>query len=159
MIDTASGAALPFPAASVIPPKTDACIVEAKAVKTDSTGAYFGVEGTGGGCFDGTFAVNSTDGSLRWRSRCLGATQAVQPIDGILYTGSHSHDCSADQAVDPDAFPEVGWGRGLSRHLLSRTTSGGLLAAWYANTNGGAGRRRPRPAGDGHRWQPALRRR
>ncbi len=137
MIDPASGAALPFPAASVIPPKTDACIVEAKSVKTDATGAYFGVEGTGGGCFDGTFAVNNADGSLRWQSRCLGATQAVQPIGDILYTGSHSHDCTADMAVDPDAFPEVGWGRGLSRHLLSRTTSGGLLASWYANTNGG----------------------
>src|SRR3954471_10233367 len=137
MIDPASGAALPFPAASVIPPKTDACIVEAKSVKTDSTGAYIGVEGTGGGCFDGTFAVNTPDGSLRWQSFCLGATQAVQPIGAILYTGSHSHDCSADQAVDPDAFPEIGWGRGLSRHLLSRSTSGGLLASWYANTNGG----------------------
>src|ERR1700712_5192756 len=81
-LNTATGAPLPFPAASVIPPKTDACIVEAKAVKTDNTGAYFGVEGTGGGCFDGTFAVNSADGSLRWQRRWLGATQAVEPIDG-----------------------------------------------------------------------------
>ncbi|MEO7261960.1 MAG: LamG-like jellyroll fold domain-containing protein [Jatrophihabitantaceae bacterium] len=137
VVDTATGATLPLPAASVIPPKTEACIVEAKSVKTDSTSAYFGVEGTGGGCFDGTFAVNSADGSLRWQSRCLGATQAVQPIGAILYTGAHSHDCTADQDFDPDSFPEVGWAKGLSRHLLSRTTSGGLLAAWNANTNGG----------------------
>ncbi|HEV2886147.1 MAG TPA: LamG domain-containing protein, partial [Jatrophihabitans sp.] len=136
-VDTATGANLPLPAASVIPPKTDSCIVEAKSVKTDAAGAYFGVEGTGGGCFDGTFAVNNADGSLRWQSMCLGATQAVQPIGDILYTGSHSHDCSADQAVDPDSFPEIGWSKGLSRHLLSRTISGGLLASWYANTNGG----------------------
>jgi hypothetical protein len=136
-VDTTTGAVLPLPAASVIPPKTDACIVEARTVKTDNAGAYFGVEGTGGGCFDGTFAVNSADGSLRWQSKCLGATQAVQPIDGILYTSSHSHDCSADQATDPDAFPEVGWSKGLSRHLLSRTASGGLLSSWYANTDGG----------------------
>ena len=135
-LDTATGNPLPFAAGSVIPPKTDACIVEAKTVKTDSSGAYFGVEGTGGGCFDGTFAANN-DGSLRWQSLCLGATQAVQPIGGVLYTGSHSHDCSADQGKDPDAFPEVGWGRGLSRHLLSRSTSGGLLGNWYPNTNGG----------------------
>jgi Bacterial Ig domain/Concanavalin A-like lectin/glucanases superfamily/Fibronectin type III domain/Domain of unknown function (DUF5122) beta-propeller len=135
-LDTATGNPLPFAAGSVIPPKTDACIVEAKTVKTDSTGVYYGVEGTGGGCFDGTFAANN-DGSLRWQSLCLGATQAVQPIGGVLYTGSHSHDCSADQGKDPDAFPEVGWGRGLSRHLLSRSTSGGLLGNWYPNTNGG----------------------
>jgi hypothetical protein len=136
VVDTATGATLPFPAASVIPPKTEACIVEAKSVKTDSGSAYFGVEGSGGGCFDGTFAVNSADGSLRWQSRCLGATQAVQPIGAILYTGAHAHDCSADD-FDPDAFPEIGWAKGLSRHLLSRTTSGGQLAAWNANTNGG----------------------
>jgi len=137
VVDTATGATLPFSAGSIIPPKTDACIVEAKSVKTDSGGAYFGVEGTGPGCFDGTFGVNGGDGSLRWQSRCLGATQAVQPIGGILYTGSHSHDCSADQGTDPDAFPEVGWSKGVSRHLLSRTTSGGLVSNWYPNTNGG----------------------
>jgi large repetitive protein len=135
-LDTATGNPLPFPAGSVMPTKTDACVSEAKTVKTDSTGVYFGAEGTGGGCFDGTFAANY-DGSLRWRSLCLGATQAVQPIGGVLYTGSHSHDCSADQGTDPDAFGEVGWGRGLSRHLLSRSTSGGLLGNWYPNTNGG----------------------
>ncbi|HEX8768747.1 MAG TPA: LamG domain-containing protein, partial [Jatrophihabitans sp.] len=136
LVDAATGATLPFSAGSVIPPKTPECIVEARSVKTDNTGAYFGVEGTGGGCFDGTFAVNGADGSLRWQSKCLGATQAVQPIGGILYTGAHTHDCSADQN-DPDAFPEIGWSKGVSRHLLSRTTSGGLLASWYANTNGG----------------------
>ncbi|MFL6164067.1 MAG: Ig-like domain-containing protein [Jatrophihabitantaceae bacterium] len=137
-LDTATGNTVPFAAASVIPPKTDACTVEAKTVKTDSSGVYFGVEGTGGGCFDGTFAANN-DGSLRWQSLCLGATQAVQPIGGVLYTGSHSHDCSGDQGKDPDAFPEVGWSLGLSRHLLSRSTSGGLLGNWYPNTNGGPG--------------------
>ncbi len=135
-LDTTTGNPLPFAAGSVIPPKTAACIVEAKTVKTDSSGVYYGVEGTGGGCFDGTFAANN-DGSLRWQSVCLGATQAVQPIGDVLYTGSHSHDCSGDQGKDPDAFPEVGWGRGLSRHLLSRSTSGGLLGNWYPNTNGG----------------------
>ncbi len=139
VVSTATGATLPFAAGSVIPPVTATCIVEAKTVKTDSGGAYFGVEGSGLGCFDGTFAVNVADGSLRWQSRCLGATQAVQPLRGILYTGSHSHDCSADRAVDPNAFPEQGAALGLSRHLLSRTTSGGLLSNWYPNTNGGPG--------------------
>jgi len=136
-VDSATGATVAFPAGSAIPPKTTACTVEAKTVKTDSSGAYFGVEGSGRGCWDGTFAVNGSDGSLRWQSRCLGATQAVQPLGGILYTGSHSHDCSTDQGTDPDAFPEVGSAKGLSRHLLSRTTSSGLLSHWYPNTDGG----------------------
>ena len=141
-VNAATGALLPFSAGSVIPPKTTNCVVEAKSVKTDANGVYFGVEGTGGGCFDGTFAANA-DGTLKWRSSCLGATQAVQPLGGVLYTGSHSHDCIADQPGgasglnDPDAFPEVGWSKGLSRHLLSRSTIDGKLGSWYPNTNGG----------------------
>ncbi len=136
VVDSVTGTALPFPAGVVIPPKTPSCTVEAKAVKTDSSGAYFGVEGSGYGCFDGTFAAN-TDGSLRWQSKCLGATQAVQPIGGILYTGSHTHDCSGDRPADPNAFPEVGSLKGLSRHLLARSTDKGLLGTWYPNTDGG----------------------
>lgn len=137
VVDSATGAALPFPAGSILAPTTTTCTVEVKTVKTDSGGAYFGAEGTGLGCFDGTFAVNGADGTLRWQSKCLGATQAVQPIGAILYTGSHTHDCSADRPADPDAFPELGSTKGLSRHLLSRTTSGGLLSTWYPNTDGG----------------------
>ncbi|HEX8767196.1 MAG TPA: hypothetical protein VF714_02435, partial [Jatrophihabitans sp.] len=137
VVDSATGAALPFPAGSILTPTTTTCKVEVKTVKTDSSGAYFGAEGTGLGCFDGTFAVNGADGTLRWQSKCLGATQAVQPIGAILYTGSHTHDCSADLPGDPNAFPELGSARGLSRHLLSRTTSGGLLSTWYPNTDGG----------------------
>ncbi|QWZ06693.1 fibronectin type III domain-containing protein [Nocardioides panacis] len=141
-VNATTGALLPFSAGSIIPPKSPACIVEARSVKTDADGTYFGVEGTGGGCFDGTFAVND-DGSLKWQSQCLGATQAVQPVKGDLYTGSHSHDCVQDQPGgasglnDPDAFPEVGWSRGISRHLLSRSTTTGKLGNWYPNTNGG----------------------
>ncbi len=137
VVDSTTGTALPFPAGSIIPPKSPSCTVEAKTVKTDGSGAYFGVEGSGLGCFDGTFAVNGADGSLRWQSKCLGATQAVQPVGTILYTGSHSHDCSGDRPADPDAFPEVGAAKGLSRHLLSRSTSTGHLSTWYPNTDGG----------------------
>ncbi len=139
VVDSTTGAALPFPANSVIPRPSPACNSVSKIVRTDADGAYFGNEGTGGGCFDGTFAANN-DGSLRWVSTCLGATQAVQPLNGMLYTGSHSHDCSQDRANgDPNAFGEVGWSKGLARYLLSRSTSTGLMGDWFPNTNGGSG--------------------
>jgi hypothetical protein len=138
MLDAATGAALPFPANSVIPRPSPACNSVSKVVRTDADGAYFGNEGTGGGCFDGTFAAN-LDGSLKWVSTCLGATQAVQPVNGTLYTGSHAHDCSQDKANgDPLAFKEVGWNRGLSRHLEARSTTNGHMTPWLPNTNGGA---------------------
>jgi chitodextrinase len=137
-LDTTNGQLRPFPAISVVPVASPGCISELKDVTTDADSVYFAAEGTGGGCFDGVFSASTTDGSLNWVSRCLGATQNVTRLGGLIYTGSHSHDCSADMGTDPDAFPEVGWSRGLSRHLLARDAATGHLAAWYPNTNGGA---------------------
>ncbi|RKS77929.1 concanavalin A-like lectin/glucanase superfamily protein [Motilibacter peucedani] len=137
-VSAATGALLPFSAGSVIPPKSATCTSEMKTVKTDAGAVYFGAEGTGGGCFDGTFSARVSDGTLRWVSRCLGATQGIEILNGLLYEGSHAHDCSADKS-DPDAFPEVGWSRGLSRHLLARSASDGHVSSWYPNTNGGPG--------------------
>jgi hypothetical protein len=144
-VDAGTGALLPFAAGQVIPVSSPACVSEMKSVITDDDSVYFGAEGTGGGCFDGTFAANVSDGTLKWQSQCLGATQTIQVLNGLLYTGSHSHDCTADQGFDPNAFPEVGWGRGLSRHLLARSTANGKVSNWYPNTNGGP------PGGQGPR--------
>ena len=57
--------------------------------------AYLAAEGNGGGCFDGDFAVSlgSTD-SLLWQNDCLGATQALEVVNGFLFKGSHAHDCA-----------------------------------------------------------------
>ena len=138
-VDATTGANTPFPAKSVIPPYSASCIVELPTVRTDADTVYFGAEGSGGGCFDGTFAANVNDGSLKWQSECLGATQSVEVVDGLLYTGSHAHDCASDMDFDPDAFPEVGWTINRHRHLLARDTDTGRLSPWYPNTNGGAG--------------------
>ena len=137
VVNSSTGTTMPFSAGGFIPRPSGACLTVGKVVRTDANGAYFGFEGTGGGCFDGTFGA-SNDGSLKWVSTCLGATQAVQPLNGTLYTGSHSHDCSQDKANgDPNAFSEVGWSRGLARYLLSRSTTTGLMGNWFPNTNGG----------------------
>ncbi|GLY28684.1 LamG-like jellyroll fold domain-containing protein [Kineosporia sp. NBRC 101731] len=138
-LNATDGTLEPFGAGSVIPTASSACSVQIKAVTVDADSVYFGAEGSGGGCFDGTFAANQSDGSLKWVSRCLGATQGIAVLNGLLYTGSHAHDCSADTAFDPDAFPEIGWSNGLSRHLLARSTGTGAVGSWYPNTNGGTG--------------------
>ncbi len=129
---------LPFSAISAIPTPSDGCTSVVRTITHDSDSTYFGDEGTGGGCFDGTFAANG-DGSLKWKSNCLGATQGIAVLGGQLYAGSHAHDCSGDQSFDPDAFPEVGWSKGLSRHLTNRSTTDGTVGAWSPNTNGGTG--------------------
>ncbi|MCX5145299.1 MULTISPECIES: CBM96 family carbohydrate-binding protein [unclassified Streptomyces] len=67
-----------------------------KDIATDSTGFYTGNEGSGGGVFDGRIGLKLSDFSEKWRDRCLGATQAVLPYDGVLYSSSHAHDCSLE---------------------------------------------------------------
>ena len=82
--------------------------------------AYIAAEGNGGGCFDGDFAVSlgSTD-QLLWQNDCLGATQALEVVNGFLFKGSHAHDC----AYAPGGFPQVnrpsgGW---VTWHLLDQS--------------------------------------
>jgi chitodextrinase len=132
-----TGATLPLPAAQqAIPDYTPSCITELKTVTVDDDAVYFGSEGTGGGCFDGTFAARHSDGSFVWKNNCLGATQGIAVLDGFLYTGSHAHDCVSN-TFDPDAFPEVGWSRGLARHLMALNIADGTTGPWHPNTNGG----------------------
>jgi len=137
-LDPTTAAVLPFSAISAIPTPSAACTSNTKVIRSDATTVYFGNEGTGGGCFDGTFAANS-DGSLKWTSNCLGATQAIEVVGAQLYVGAHIHDCSADQGFDPNAFPELGWGAAMARHLTMRSTLDGKIGAWSPQTNGGSG--------------------
>ncbi|HET7901839.1 MAG TPA: LamG domain-containing protein [Candidatus Nanopelagicales bacterium] len=135
----ATGATLPMPAISTVPVyATTGCMSVSKVVVTNGTKAYFGNEGSGSGCFDGTWAVNIADGTLAWRNGCLGATQGLTVLNNRMYVGSHAHDCSAN-TKDPDAFPEVGSVLGLGRHLMAYDTATGFASSWYPNTNGGPG--------------------
>ncbi|MEU6757528.1 LamG-like jellyroll fold domain-containing protein [Streptomyces sp. NPDC046685] len=67
-----------------------------KDIATDDTGFYTANEGSGGGVFDGRIGLNLSDFNEKWRDRCLGATQFVLPYQGVLYSSSHAHNCSAE---------------------------------------------------------------
>ncbi len=66
-----------------------------KSLYSDGTRFYGGNEGTGGGVFDGRFAINWSTLEQEWRDNCLGATQAVLEHNGTLYAASHAHDCTS----------------------------------------------------------------
>ncbi|MBB2968565.1 LamG-like jellyroll fold domain-containing protein [Leifsonia aquatica] len=66
-----------------------------KALTSDGTSFYGGNEGTGGGVFDGVFAVDWNTLQQRWRDTCLGATQALLVYKSTLYEATHHHDCSS----------------------------------------------------------------
>jgi hypothetical protein len=103
--------------------------------------AYIGAEGTGGGCFDGDFAVNVSTGSLVWQNDCLGATQSLVLIHNWLFKGSHAHDC----AYAPGGFPQVSSGSGwVSHHLLDQSLTDGSIGHFTPDTSSPAGGLGPR---------------
>jgi Concanavalin A-like lectin/glucanases superfamily len=121
--------------ANIVPWNPGTCTSTVKNVVISGSTAYLAAEGNGGGCFDGDFSVSlgSTD-SLVWQSDCLGATQAIEVINGYLYKGSHAHDC----AYAPGGFPQVNNGNGWQTwHLLDQSAADGTLGHWTPATNGG----------------------
>lgn len=100
-----------------------------KAIAVDATGFYLGNEGTGGGQFDGRTAINWSDYGQRWRDTCLGATQAVVLYQGVVYSGSHAHNCSS-----MGAYPD-----GARHHLLAQGVNDPTLLSWFPQTNDGLG--------------------
>jgi fibronectin type 3 domain-containing protein len=74
-----------------------------KSISVDATGFYVGNEGTGGGIFDGRAAFDWGTYNQRWRKLCLGATQSIAPVNGVLYAASHGHNCEADGGFEDGA--------------------------------------------------------
>ena len=98
-------------------------------IAVDDTGFYTGHEGHGTGIFDGRMAIDWSTLSLRWRDTCLGATQAVVVYGGLLYSGSHAHNCGS-----MNEFPD-----GSRNHLLAESVDKPVLQPWFPQTNDGLG--------------------
>ncbi|MEV6653440.1 fibronectin type III domain-containing protein [Streptomyces sp. NPDC051219] len=104
---------------------------DVKALANDGTSFYVGGEGTGNGSFDGRIAGSLATGAMRWKDYCFGATQALAPYKGVLYSGSHAHDCRAT----PGGFPE----HHNRQHFLANSTDHKTIQHWFPDTNGGLG--------------------
>ena len=127
-LDPATGGVLPFPGASAVPPPNGSCTTRVKSIDASGDTVYFGNGGDGGGCFDGTWAVDIATNTLKWKNQCLGATEAVKVVNGWLYKGSHAHDCANQGA---GGFPQ-----GFDyRFLLSEKLTDGSLGPWFPNTD------------------------
>ena len=99
-----------------------------KNIVVDETGFYTANEGSGGGVFDGRLAVDWSTLDQRWRDTCLGATQALQIYQGVLYSGHHAHDCSSmGSFVDGPRY-----------HFTAQsTTNAQPFLSWSPDTNDG----------------------
>ncbi|MFJ6015466.1 LamG-like jellyroll fold domain-containing protein [Streptomyces sp. NPDC092952] len=124
VVDATTGAVAKSYPAGFIP---DASVV--KDLATDATGFYTANEGTGGGVFDGRIALDLSTFAQRWRDTCLGATQAVLVHKGVLYSGSHAHDCAT-----MGEFPNQ-----PRKHLLAQSVTDPKLLPWFPDTNDGIG--------------------
>ncbi|WP_426567707.1 fibronectin type III domain-containing protein [Streptomyces canus] len=102
-----------------------------KAIARDNTRFFVGAEGHGPGIFDGRIAGRLTNGTMVWKDTCRGATQALLPYKGLLYSASHAHDCHAT----PGGFPE----RGDRQHLLVQSLDTRKILHWFPDTNDGVG--------------------
>jgi hypothetical protein len=102
-----------------------------KALANDGTNFYLGAEGTGGGVFDGRIEGSLATGQMKWKDTCLGATQTVLPYNGVLYSGSHAHDCGNT----PGGFPDIG----NRQHLLGQSINDKTILPWFPDTNDGIG--------------------
>jgi hypothetical protein len=125
-LDPVDGSNEPWASANVVPARTTSCDSNVKDIAVDASNVYFAAEGNGGGCYDGTFAAKQSDGTLIWRNNCLGATQSVEVVGGMLYKGSHAHNCSAN-----GDFGEVS-----PKHLLVENLATGRIGPWFPNTDG-----------------------
>ncbi|TCC27161.1 fibronectin type III domain-containing protein [Kribbella speibonae] len=129
MVNAATGAALPMPAAAAIPPKSEECDSRVKDLEVQGNKVFASNAGTNSvGCYDGVLAADATTGKLLWQSKCRGATEAIKAIGNWLYKGSHAHDCSAD-----GAFPDK---TGM-HHFLVYSAITGKLGPWFPNATAG----------------------
>jgi hypothetical protein len=134
-VDPATGTTNVPWGANIVPWNPGTCTSTVKNIVISGSTAYLAAEGNGGGCFDGDFAVSlGSSDSLLWQNDCLGATQALEVINGYLFKGSHAHDC----AYTPGGFPQVNQGSGwVTWHLLDQSTATGALGHWTPATNAG----------------------
>ncbi|WP_217205667.1 fibronectin type III domain-containing protein [Streptomyces sp. AC550_RSS872] len=102
-----------------------------QALTRDATNFYVAAEGRGTGIFDGRIAGRLGGGEMVWKDTCLGATQAVAVYNGVLYSGSHAHNCSDT----PGGFDEGNF----RQHFLAQSVRDRHILHWFPDTDGGTG--------------------
>ncbi|MGN7799273.1 PKD domain-containing protein [Leifsonia sp. 22587] len=101
MLSGSTGAALPFPANSVVRDAGTRAGITSLAATADrvyGSGYVFGP----GGNLEGSFAADGTTGALIWLEDCHGDTYSVKPLGDALYLVGHPHDCR-----NVGGFPET----------------------------------------------------
>lgn len=100
-----------------------------KTIVSDGSSFYVGNEGTGSYVFDGRIALDWKTLDQRWRDTCYGATQALLAYGGILYSASHTHECTS-----------IGYFQnGTRKFFNAETTADHTFRGWNPTANDGVG--------------------
>ena len=93
MVDTATGASLPFLANSIIRDATSYGAITTLTADADYVygGGY--TYGRAGGTWEGTFSASWTDGSVHWADDCHGDNYSLHVQGDVVYAASHTHYC------------------------------------------------------------------
>ncbi|MDT7723439.1 MAG: hypothetical protein QOI21_15 [Actinomycetota bacterium] len=97
--------------------------------------------------FEGRAAIDIASGTAKWFDGCYGDTQSVTVSNGVLYSGSHTHDCTPLNAA-PENGPidyyrlvaETAAATGTSPVTFNHVQAGAPVPSmlpWFPNTNGG----------------------
>ena len=105
-IDAATGAILPWAANATI--REGGINSATVSLRTDGRVIYGSGYAFGTGNFEGTFAADPDTGELLLVNDCHGDTYDTLPLGQVLYTVSHSHDCTPIGGY-PDTSPRVRW--------------------------------------------------
>ncbi|MBB5158570.1 PQQ-binding-like beta-propeller repeat protein [Saccharopolyspora phatthalungensis] len=143
-VDATSGAAVPW---QWVTPSAEDTITD---LATDGTGTvYLSSYNWRGGNprLEGRGAIDIATGTPRWMDGCYGDTQSVAVAAGVLYSASHSHDCTAINAL-PDGgsldyqrlLAETTVATGTAQRSVNHVRAGDPvpeLLPWLPYTNGG----------------------
>ncbi|CUR58560.1 putative LamG domain protein jellyroll fold domain protein [metagenome] len=135
-LDPATGATRSWGANSVQPINTN-CVGRVSDISIANGVGYVTGEGDPPGCYEGTYSARLSDGALNWNSSCLGASQAIAVLNGVLYKGSHEHDCAFNRGGSYSGYVG-GTSRGtfIHRHLIGQDITDGSSVHWSPDTNG-----------------------
>lgn len=136
-IDTATGGTARFDARRIVGPAF------VTSVRVDGDTVYSTADALGSAS-EGVIAYDAATGAEQWYDSCRGASHSMAVLRGVVYSGSHAHDCG----VMDDAFGEQyqGYSSGDRRRYTLRAeipngTGGARLLHWYPRTNDGNGAR------------------
>ncbi len=108
------------------------------SLSTDGTNVFFTSYGFGSPSLDafyeGRAAISAVDGKLLWANDCHGDSYSAIPLNGVLYSVGHAHDCRPMGGF-PESSP-LTWRRGIAENLVISGVNVAPVDPKYTNLTG-----------------------